>query len=72
MARRRKTSARAETENEILSQGRWIGLKDQWFSEAINHTESANQLARERCRGLVEGTLDLSQYLSFTELWGSK
>ena len=71
MARRRKTSASAEAENEILSQGRWSGLKDQWFSEAMNHTEAENKAARERSRQLCDGgygSIDWNGLITWEEL----
>ena len=55
MKRRRKPIApKCDAEQEILSKGRWSGVKDQWFSEAMSHSEAENIAARERCRALVE------------------
>ena len=57
--------ARAEAENEILEKGRWSQLR---ANESL-HTQAENNAARHRCRQLIDGGTDVSDWL---ELYGQK
>ena len=68
MAKRRPTKKKSqgEIEAELLSKGRWSGLKQNDAIQAV-HGAGENRLARNRCRRLVDG-----EYTSFEELWGRR
>ena len=55
MPPRRKKSARAEIESDLLDLPRWSGLRQQQHLQEQNHTPEENARAREACRQLVVG-----------------
>jgi hypothetical protein len=55
MAPRRKKSARAEIESDLLESPRWSGLRQQQRLQQQHHTPEENARARIACRQLVVG-----------------
>ena len=55
MAPRRKNSARAEIESDVLDSPRWSGLRQQQRLQQQNQTPEENARARIACRQLVVG-----------------
>lgn len=54
MAPRRKKSARAEIESDLLESPRWSGLRQQQRLQALHHTPMQNAADRAAWRALVE------------------
>ncbi len=54
-AKRRRKASRGQIEDELLSNARWSGLKQQAELEARNHSAQENCAARRRCREFLEG-----------------
>ena len=53
--RRRKKSAKAELEEDLLQSPRWSGLRQKQRLQALHHTSQQNAADRAACRALVEG-----------------
>lgn len=69
---RRKRKSQGDLETELLANGRWSGLKEQHRLEAMNHSESQNQRARELSTALRTTGLPADYLTTFEELWGLK
>ena len=52
--RRRPIPPKQTIEEELLSKGRWSGVKEQWAREAVHHTESENIEAHEKMRRVLD------------------
>ena len=52
---RRKKSARAELEADLLESPRWSGLRQQQRLQQRNHSPEQNAADRAACRALVQG-----------------
>ena len=59
MKRRRKSLPRSRAETEILEKGRWSQLR---ANDAL-HSPAENDVARHRCRQLIEGGADAVDWL---------
>ena len=71
--KRRHKSGKAQIEDEILSKGRWSGLKEQQRLLTQNHTAEQNQRDREDCRRLVnEGFSSDVEFVRWLDLLGQK
>ena len=69
--RRRKKSAKAELEEDLLKSPRWSGLRQQRRLQALHHTSQQNAADRAACRRLVsEGYGSDDAFLTW--LYGQK
>ena len=71
--KRRHKKSQGELEDDLLSNPRWSGLREQQRLQQQNHSAVENQRARDECRRLrEEGYGALSDYCDWQSLWGSK